>query len=203
MTMKALELLKELNENFVIEEDLNALKVIKINTKQIRDTARINLEHKQKKIQDIENNIRMLEKEIDRLSSVIDKLKAEQEQFAVTHQLDKTLKSIDVLENQVRKMRNELDLKIEKFVKEHDRSIKTSSENDTPVEDDINASSKILQLKLYRSLGVILDSEHQQVLIETKDPLTNDNLMDVLPLGEDLSETFVTKYIWDKLQCQM
>lgn len=203
MTMKALELLKELNENFVIEEDLNALKVIKINTKQIRDTARINLEHKQKKIQDTENNIRMLEKEIDRLSSVIDKLKAEQEQFAVTHQLDKTLKSIDVLENQVRKMRNELDLKIEKFVKEHDRSIKTSSENDTPVEDDINASSKILQLKLYRSLGVILDSEHQQVLIETKDPLTNDNLMDVLPLGEDLSETFVTKYIWDKLQCQM
>uniref|UniRef100_UPI0000D894C2 Hypothetical 24.6 kDa protein in ILV2-ADE17 intergenic region n=1 Tax=Saccharomyces cerevisiae TaxID=4932 RepID=UPI0000D894C2 len=59
----------------------------------------------------------------------------------------------------------------------------------------MEANENILKLKLYRSLGVILDLENDQVLINRK----NDGNIDILPLDNNLSDFYKTKYIWERL----
>lgn len=52
----------------------------------------------------------------------------------------------------------------------------------------------LLQLKLYRSLGVIIDSKTNQVFIKH-----GDSSVDVLSLDDNYSDYYKTKFIWDRL----
>nr|7KDF_C Chain C, Spc24 [Saccharomyces cerevisiae] len=60
---------------------------------------------------------------------------------------------------------------------------------------DVIKEESEARLKLYRSLGVILDLENDQVLINRK----NDGNIDILPLDNNLSDFYKTKYIWERL----
>ncbi|CAI5033038.1 CGH_1_HP_G0103920.mRNA.1.CDS.1 [Saccharomyces cerevisiae] len=56
-------------------------------------------------------------------------------------------------------------------------------------------TENILKLKHHRSLGVILDLENDQVLINRK----NDGNIDILPMIITSTDFYKTKYIWERL----
>jgi kinetochore protein Spc24 len=102
-------------------------------------------------------------------------------------------------------LRSELDEKMKLYLKDSEiistpngskikaKVIEPELEEQSAVTPEANEN--ILKLKLYRSLGVILDLENDQVLINRK----NDGNIDILPLDNNLSDFYKTKYIWERL----
>lgn len=126
-------------------------------------------------------------------------------EFGSKEELVNLLKDLDGLERNIVSLRSELDEKMKMYIKDSEvvSTAEGSEINPKVIESELEdqktitpeANENILKLKLYRSLGVILDLENNQVLIKRK----NDGNIDVLPLDDSLSDYYKTKYIWERL----
>lgn len=126
-------------------------------------------------------------------------------EFGSKEELVSLLKDLDGLERNIVSLRSELDEKMKMYIKDSEivSTADGSEINPKMIESELEdqntitpeANENILKLKLYRSLGVILDLENNQVLINRK----NDGNIDVLPLDDNLSDYYKTKYIWERL----
>lgn len=201
------ELLRETKEAFTIQDDINALIVINEKLKSIKQKSGELLDNKSDKVTKLSGKLSSLNKKIDDLNIQLSQTQEESKNFEKNDRMEDFEKELQALEAENNELKTTIDDKISHFVEQSQGSSSPltsslpTSQMDKEIDEeerellkDPNVRANILKLKLFRSLGVILDSANKQVFIEG-----NDNKIDVLSLDEDYSDYFKTKYIWDKI----
>ncbi|CCC70670.1 hypothetical protein NCAS_0F01860 [Naumovozyma castellii] len=205
-------LLRETRENFDIEPDVNSVMSFNEGIDQIDTRTKNLLSEGKSKNSDLINQIESQTSHLDQLSKELIQTKEESKNFKSKDQLIDFVKELDQLENTIVTMRGELDTRIVQLVSNDENfpmnpgSLDTNKTSKSPrgnilsqeeeeIFNDPIARANILRLKLYKSMGVILDIENNQVLINGQN-----NKIDTLPLDDDLSEYFKTKYIWERIK---
>ncbi|CCD26446.1 kinetochore-associated Ndc80 complex subunit SPC24 NDAI_0H02720 [Naumovozyma dairenensis CBS 421] len=221
-------LLRETRENFDIEHDIDT--IININDKltELKNRSNELKTSKESEITSLRNNLESQGEKIQILNDNLNKTKEESKNFKSKDQLIDVVKELDELENDVVSMRSQLDQKITRFVtsssspqrpplslsissppkNSHMNGLSNYDDETNEILNDPIAKANILRLKLYRSMGIILDIDNNQVLIDSYNYNNNgnnndtnnnsNNKIDILPLDDDLSDYFKTKYIWEK-----
>ncbi|EDO19612.1 hypothetical protein Kpol_1018p151, partial [Vanderwaltozyma polyspora DSM 70294] len=200
------ELLRDVRESFRIQQDIDSIGNINNSINTLNQLSKDKLNEQRFKISETTLNIDTTSSAIEILVSDLNRIQNEASQFSSNNTLELELNSLQDLENSVVDLRKKLDSKITNLVNaERSLAATTSTTTTTPTSpvpapletalEDPVVKSNLLKLKLYRSLGVIVDSENNQVLIHLQN-----GEFDVLPLDNNLSGYFLTKYIWDKLQ---
>ncbi|CAR29925.1 hypothetical protein ZYGR_0AD06160 [Zygosaccharomyces rouxii] len=188
------ELLRQVRENFIIQEDVAAIGGIDEKLDQIQAQSRQKLASKEGEISTLESQLKTENDQVNELTTSLDRVRQESQELASQRQIVDYVKELDELEQSIVSMRSELDEKIVKLVKDTRDQDSSESPDESQLLQDPVARANILKLKLYRSMGVIIDQENGQVLI--KDP---NNDVDILPIDSDLSDFFKTKFIWEKI----
>lgn len=190
------DLLREVRENFIIQQDVDSLETIDKQVTQLSDLAKEKLNSNRIEISKYSSQLESQNLNVSTLNENLNRVKQESEQFVPQEELDRNLKDLEQLETRAKDLRKEMDLKISKLVK-----IEKTIEEATTIEetiDDLNdpiTKANILKLKMYRSMGVIADTDNNQILIDM-----GNGELDILPLDNNLSGYFITKYIWGKMK---
>lgn len=148
--------------------------------------------------------------ELDKLNKELTQLKRDTESIFRHDELTDLVKELDTIEKENLEMKNRNDKYIHELADTYkvnadtdngenpSGSISMISHNEEEETKKILADpisrANILKLKLFRSLGVVLDVKKEQVFIEDSDKL------DVLMLNEGYSKYFTTKYIWERIK---
>ncbi|QLL30541.1 hypothetical protein HG536_0A03590 [Torulaspora globosa] len=198
------DLLRQVRENFIIEQDVESLAAIDEKASQIKAKSQEELRRSKMEISNLELQLKSKETRIGVLVNELAQVKDESQDLMGKNDLLSFVKQLDELEQSVVQLRSELDERIVTLVKGQ-RSSTTASEqpsgeliDDEERKDilrDTVARANILKLKLYRSLGLVIDDANGQVFIEK-----DNSEIDTLPLDNDLSDFFRTKYIWDRIK---
>lgn len=201
------DLLKEVRENFMIEQDVNSLINIDRKIEEIQSRSQEELRSKKTDISKLHIQLDTSTSKVDALKTDLDRIKDESQELVGQNEVVDYVKELDELEQSIVSLRSQLDERIVHLVRSGRSSTGGSSLDQSPIavvidpEEEIeiinNPASRanLLKLKLYRSMGVVLDEDNNQVLIEG-----NDNAIDVLPLNDDISDFFKTKFIWDRIK---
>ena len=190
------DLLREVRENFIIQQDVDSLETIDKQVTRLSDLAKEKLNSNRIEISKYSSQLESQNLNLSTLNENLNRVKQESEQFVPQEELDRNLKDLEQLETRAKDLRKEMDLKILKLVK-----IEKTIEEATTIEetiDDLNdpiTKANILKLKMYRSMGVIADTDNNQILIDM-----GNGELDILPLDNNLSGYFITKYIWGKMK---
>ncbi|KAG0670780.1 kinetochore-associated Ndc80 complex subunit spc24 [Maudiozyma exigua] len=152
----------------------------------------------------------MQQETLDTLKNELNQLKKETESIFNQDQLANLVKELDILEKENLEKKNRNDKNIRELAVLY--NVNTDTDNGRNSNGSINifardeeeetkkilenpiSRANLLKLKLFRSLGVIVDIKTQQVFIEDSDRL------DVLMLNEGYSNYFKTKYIWERIK---
>ncbi|GCE97115.1 kinetochore-associated Ndc80 complex subunit spc24 [Zygosaccharomyces mellis] len=188
------ELLRQVRENFIIQDDVAAIEGIDEKLNQIRSQSRQKLNSKGNEIATLESQLEVENGLVNELNSSLEQMRQESQELASQKQIVDYVKELDELEQSIVSMRSELDEKIVKLVRDSRDQDSPESSGESELLQDPVAKANILKLKLYRSMGVIIDEENDQVLIKD-----SNNEVDVLPIDGDLSDFFKTKFIWEKI----
>ncbi|GAV56315.1 hypothetical protein ZYGR_0BB00920 [Zygosaccharomyces rouxii] len=188
------ELLRQVRENFIIQDDVAAIGGIDDKLDQIRSQSRQKLDSKEGEISTLQSQLEAENGRVDELNASLHRMRQESQELASQRQIVDYVKDLDELEQSIVSMRSELDEKIVKLVRDTRDQDSYESPDESKVLQDPVARANILKLKLYRSMGVIIDEENGQVLIKD-----SKNEVDILPIDSDLSDFFKTKFIWEKI----
>lgn len=204
------ELLREVRENFIIEQDVDTLAAIDEKASQIKTKSRNELRKNQLRISELDTQLKSREDRIAVLMKELAQVKDESQSLVGENNLLGFVKELDDLEQSVVQLRSALDKKIVTLVKGNRASSSpTAGElfDSPPAEElideeerkdtlqDPEARANLLKLKLYRSLGLVIDDVNSQVFIEKEN-----SEIDMLPLNNEFSDFFMTKYIWDRIK---
>lgn len=199
------EFLKEVRESFNIQQDIDAMKRIRHDLDVIRDESEARITSENFKVSESGKKLNTERINIAKLEGDLEYTNEVGNEFGSKEELVSLLKDLDGLERNIVSLRSELDEKMKMYIKDSEivSTADGSEINPKMIESELEdqntitpeANENILKLKLYRSLGVILDLENNQVLINRK----NDGNIDVLPLDDNLSDYYKTKYIWERL----
>lgn len=197
------ELLREVRESFIIEQDVESLFTIDKKIEQIKTKSQEKLRDKKLEISRLEGQLKDSESRVESLNSNLSQIKKESQDLVGKNHVVDFVKELDELEQSIVDMRSELNEKVSKFVQESQSS---SSNNilgsEGPQDEELQSESlldpqvkaDLLKLKLYRSLQVFIDDVNGQVMIEGKN-----NEINTLPLDDEFSDYFKTKYIWERV----
>lgn len=188
------ELLRQVRENFIIQDDVAAIHGIDDKLNQVRSQSKQKLHSREDEISKLESELTAGNDRIKELTTSLDRRRRESQELASQRQIVDYVKELDELEQSIVSMRSELDEKIVRLVKDTRDQDSLESSDESEVLQDPVARANILKLKLYRSMGVVIDEENGQVLIRD----SNDEV-DTLPIDSDLSDFFKTKFIWEKI----
>lgn len=191
-------LLQETRSNFSITNDTESLDRISSNLTQLQSTVKEKLVTKQRRVDQLQVEFEAFQSVVETLEDKRKGLMSDAEQQNKNDALLKLVDEMEKLEQELVTMRSELDQGMEQLIRGPLANLETEDEeqNSEQEPEDLTLRANILKLKLYRSLGVILDTDNNQALIRQG----NDEFkLDVLPLEDDLSDYFKTKYIWDRL----
>lgn len=188
------ELLREVRENFMIQQDVESIANIDDKINQIHSKCLAKLKAKNINIQSLDSQYEKERTLVDELSLELDKFRRESQELASQKQVVDYVKELDDLEQSIVLMRGQLDEKIIKLVRDSRDQEKEEFPEESMILSDPIAKANILKLKLYRSMGVVVDEEKGQVLIKG-----NENEVNILPIDNDYSDFFKTKFIWEKI----
>ncbi|CCE64120.1 hypothetical protein TPHA_0G02820 [Tetrapisispora phaffii CBS 4417] len=191
------ELLKNLQELFLVEHDVKSLEKIDTSINRLTELTKekLNSNHieisKQTSVLD-KGNI-----DISALRDQLERAQDESDQYKSANAMETKIQELERLEAEVKRIREDLNEKVSTLVK-LDKEIanevnfddKSSMNSDDPI-----TKANILKLKLYRSMGVIVDSVNNQILINQEN-----GEIDILPIENEYSDYFVTKHIWSKIK---
>ena len=104
-----------------------------------------------------------------------------------------TVQELQALENKLVALRQEVDQGLQQLAEENVEIYEDHSVEAFEVEESPERRSNILKVQLYRSLGIVLDSENNRALIHKAGSL------DVVPLENVENSYYRTKYIWDRI----
>ncbi|CAI4035591.1 hypothetical protein SMKI_13G2410 [Saccharomyces mikatae IFO 1815] len=200
------EFLREVRESFNIQQDVDAMKRIRQDLDTIAEESEAKIANEHSKVSESNKKLNAERINIAKLEGDLEYTKEESNEFGSKDELVKLLKDLDELERNIVSLRGELDEKMKLYIKDSEivPTAEGSEINPKIMESELDdqstinpeANENVLKLKLYRSLGVILDLENDQVLINGK----NEENIDVLPLDDSLSDFYKTKYIWERLR---
>ncbi|AQZ16140.1 SPC24 (YMR117C) [Zygosaccharomyces parabailii] len=188
------ELLREVRENFMIQQDVDSIANIDDKINQIHSKSLAKLKAKNIDVQSLHSQYEKERKLVDELSLESDKFRQESQELASQRQVVDYVKELDELEQSIVLMRGQLDEKIIQLVRDSRDQEKKEFPEESMILSDPIAKANILKLKLYRSMGVVVDEEKGQVLIKG-----NENEVNILPIDNDFSDFFKTKFIWEKI----
>lgn len=218
---ETIDLLKSTREGFIITEDLKILNHINSSIKELGQRQEETEKKQKQEMKKLEEEIQTTEFEIDGLEEKIQSIDEELKQYADKEQIfSEYANKIEILQNGNLEMKKEIEDHINQIIDINDGKDVFSNSNLDSEEEDVNGEAKeddkskqnvntelddeklmdpavranLLKLKLYRSLGVVIDSNTNQVFIEH-----GDSGVDVLSLDDDYSEFYKTKFIWDRL----
>lgn len=201
------DLLREVRNNFMIEQDLNSLMNIDRKIEEIRSKSQEELRNKKIEISKLNIQLDTSTSKVDTLKTDLDRIKEGSQELVGQNEIVDYVKELDELEQSIVSLRSQLDERIIQLVKSGRSSTGESSldrspkgvvidhEEEIEILNDPASRANLLKLRLYRSMGIVLDEDNNQVLVEG-----NDNAVDVLPLNDDLSDYFKTKFIWDRIK---
>ncbi|QLQ78107.1 hypothetical protein HG537_0A03540 [Torulaspora globosa] len=195
------DLLRQVRENFIIEQDVESLAAIDEKTSQIKTKLQEKLRRSKMEISSLELQVKSKETKISDLLNELAQVKDESQDLMGKNDLLSFVKQLDELEQSVVQLRSDLDERIVTLVKgkrspsEQPCDELIDEEERKDIIGDPIARANILKLKLYRSLGVVIDDTNGQIFIEK-----DNSEIDTLPLDNDLSDFFTTKYIWDRIK---
>ncbi|EHN00840.1 Spc24p [Saccharomyces cerevisiae x Saccharomyces kudriavzevii VIN7] len=199
------EFLKEVRESFNIQQDVDAMRRIRHDLDIIREESEAKIAEEKSTVSESNRKLNAERINVAKLEGDLEYTNEEGNEFGSRDNLVKLFNDLDGLERNIVSLRSELDEKMKLYIKDSEivstsdgseinpRMIESEMEDQSGITSEANEN--ILKLKLYRSLGVILDLENNQVLISRK----NDGNIDVLPLDDSLSDYYKTKYIWERL----
>lgn len=207
------DLLRDVRDNFIIEEDVESILNIDKRIDEMRNKSHQNTESKKIEVAKLSVQLESRNSKISELQAAMERIKAESEELASQHEIVDYVDELDELEKSIISLRCQLDERIVTFVK-NERSMSNdltlgspnvpvtqieglaaTTDDTAEIMNDPIARANILKLKLYRTMGLIIDEDTNQVIIETAD-----NKVETLPLDDDLSDFFKTKYIWQRIQ---
>lgn len=191
-------LLQETRSNFSITNDTESLDRISSNLTQLQSTVKEKLVTKQRRVNQLQVDLEAFQSVVETLEDKRKGLMSDAEQQNKNDALLKLVDEMEKLEQELVTMRSELDQGMGQLIRGPLADLETEDEeqNSEQEPEDLTLRANILKLKLYRSLGVILDTDNNQALIRQGN---DESKLDVLPLEDDLSDYFKTKYIWDRL----
>lgn len=191
-------LLQETRSNFSITNDTESLDRISSNLTQLQSTVKEKLVTKQRQVDQLQVDFETFQSVVETLEDKRKGLMSDTEQQNKNDALLKLVDEMEKLEQELVTMRSELDQGMGQLIRGPLADLETEDEgqNSEQEPEDLTLRANILKLKLYRSLGVILDTDNNQALIRQGN---DESKLDVLPLEDDLSDYFKTKYIWDRL----
>lgn len=191
-------LLQETRSNFSITNDTESLDRISSNLTQLQSTVKEKLVTKQRRVDQLQVDFEAFQSAVETLEDKRKGLMSDAEQQNKNDALLKLVDEMEKLEQELVTMRSELDQGMGQLIRGPLADLETEDEeqNSEQEPEDLTLRANILKLKLYRSLGVILDTDNNQALIRQGN---DESKLDVLPLEDDLSDYFKTKYIWDRL----
>lgn len=191
-------LLQETRSNFSITNDTESLDRISSNLTQLQSTVKEKLVTKQRRVDQLQVDFEAFQSVVETLEDKRKGLMSDAEQQNKNDALLKLVDEMEKLEQELVTMRSELDQGMGQLIRGPLADLETEDEeqNSEQEPEDLTLRANILKLKLYRSLGVILDTDNNQALIRQGN---DESKLDVLPLEDDLSDYFKTKYIWDRL----
>lgn len=191
-------LLQETRSNFSITNDTESLDRISSNLTQLQSTVKEKLVTKQRQVDQLQVDFEAFQSVVETLEDKRKGLMSDAEQQNKNDALLKLVDEMEKLEQELVTMRSELDQGMGQLIRGPLADLETEDEgqNSEQEPEDLTLRANILKLKLYRSLGVILDTDNNQALIRQGN---DESKLDVLPLEDDLSDYFKTKYIWDRL----
>lgn len=188
------ELLRDVRENFIIQQDVDSIANIDGKIEEIRSLSQDKLKTKEADIRSLDSQLEKDKLLIDELTLKLNTFREESLELASQRQVVDYVKELDDLEQSIVLMRGQLDEKIVQLVKDsRDQQTKEFPEESVILSDPV-ARANILKLKLYRSLGVTIDEDNGQALIRGQG-----NDVDILPLDSDFSDFFKTKFVWEKI----
>lgn len=191
-------LLQETRSNFSITNDTESLDRISSNLTQLQSTVKEKLVTKQRQVDQLQVDFETFQSIVETLEDKRKGLMSDAEQQNKNDALLKLVDEMEKLEQELVTMRSELDQGMGQLIRGPLADLETEDkgQNSEQEPEDLTLRANILKLKLYRSLGVILDTDNNQALIRQGN---DESKLDVLPLEDDLSDYFKTKYIWDRL----
>lgn len=191
-------LLQETRSNFSITNDTESLDRISSNLTQLQSTVKEKLVTKQRQVDQLQVDFETFQSVVETLEDKRKGLMSDAEQQNKNDALLKLVDEMEKLEQELVTMRSELDQGMGQLIRGPLADLETEDEgqNSEQEPEDLTLRANILKLKLYHSLGVILDTDNNQALIRQGN---DESKLDVLPLEDDLSDYFKTKYIWDRL----
>lgn len=174
-------------------------------SRKIEEENKEYLEAEEEKIRLLKDRVDDQRKQLSILTDEISNLQRETNSVIEQDKLVRLVTELDDMERENLHLKNRNDTRVNElastFNRDHpdsnvigsiidqDETIETKKILENPV-----SKANILKLKLFRSLGMILDEKKQQVFIEGNDKL------DVLMLNEGYSDYFKTKYIWERIR---
>ncbi|AET40490.1 kinetochore-associated Ndc80 complex subunit SPC24 Ecym_6094 [Eremothecium cymbalariae DBVPG len=194
------ELLRQTRQNFSISHDLQLLSASEENLKRIS--------HRTQQLQSKSaQELSFLQSQLNERSKAMDAIRATQASesqhlntLMQSQELITLSKDLEQLENQIIEIRNELDQGMSQLLQSSDISTASSiadieKETQKALQSP-EVQTNLLKLQLFSSLGVLLDTEHNQALIERGD---NAGIDTITLEDSSLSPYFRTKYVWDRL----
>lgn len=199
-TENLLELLKQASEEYTAADDVSYIHEMNKNIDKLESQLKTQLEESRGNLAKLENDLIDTEQSLGDLREL---MKDATEEATIMRRSDKVVTVVDELEKleqEVNKLNLEIEEKVTKLANDNNYRDNGNAEIDVinkemEQEYDPIFAANILKLKLYRSLGVRLDIENNQVLIQNK----GSGRIDTLPLESDLTEHFKVKYIWDRI----
>ena len=197
--------LQDLRKSFETNTSAKLLSETMEESRQLEHENDEYLKAEEEKIHLLKERVDNQHTELQTLHDEISNLQRETNSVIEQDKLVRLVTELDDIERENLQLKNKNDTRVNElartFNKNHpessdianlidqDETIETQRVMENPI-----SKANILKLKLFRSLGVILDEKKQQVFIEGNDKL------DVLMLNEGYSEYFKTKYIWERIK---
>ncbi|ANZ76489.1 BA75_04038T0 [Komagataella pastoris] len=189
---ETVSLIRSTIENFQIEPDVQTINQINENLSLLSSKRKLKLDHQL----DL----------LSRISKQRDELKEFNQQLLETEDRQQTLKSIEELEHEKFKLAKSI-TDLEMNMNHLQNSISSLTQNLNELEEQEKAvisndlqenyDSTVLRLKLFKSMGLIIDTskDKDQIIIYNKDK----GVSDILSVEENYSDFFVSNYVWDNL----
>lgn len=199
-----------LRETFNAEDIKSSLNKIMETSVNIENDTEEYLKKEEELLLQLQKDADIQYEELDKLNKELAQLKKDTESILRQDQLTDLIKELDTIEKENLEMKNRNDKHIHELAdiyrvnadtdngansNESINMIVCNEEEETKkILADPTARANILKLKLFRSLGVVIDIKTEQVFIEELDKL------DILKLNEGYSKYFTTKYLWERIK---
>jgi len=195
-------------EKFNTNNVQSSLNVIMVATVGIEQENEKYLKEEEETLFKLQKKVKEQQETVESLNRELLKLKEDTDSILQQDKLMDLVAELDFIEKKNLQVKNSNDKRINELADQYNKDGENSQ---TPIDtinlidrDENEAAQKILEdpvsranilkLKLFRSLGVVIDVKAEQVFIEESDKL------DVLMLNEGYSNYFKTKYIWERIK---